>query len=143
MKLPYLLIGIGLSACLPQAGFGQASSVGDAYRPPVDNQSRDTTVDDIREAQRETASSKPSAKPKKSKGPAPASAADIVAGSQILDKKGVLVGTVDSVDADGVVVATASGRVKVPVEAFGKDSKGLVFGVTKAEFDQMVAGAGS
>jgi hypothetical protein len=39
-----------------------------------------------------------------------------------------------------VVVKTTGGRVKIPLDAFGKDEKGLVFAISKAEFDQMLAG---
>lgn len=70
-----------------------------------------------------------------------AAASDIVAGSEVRDKRGKVVGTVETVDADGAVVATAAGKVKVPLDAFGKNRKGLLIGITKAEFDAAVAEA--
>jgi hypothetical protein len=74
-------------------------------------------------------------------GTRPANAAEIAIGSQVRDKRGKPVGAVEGVEADGAVVVTAAGKVKVPLEAFGKDDKGLVIGITKAEFDKLVASA--
>jgi hypothetical protein len=70
-----------------------------------------------------------------------ATAADIVAGAEVRDSKGVPVGKVQSVDAEGVIVATSASPIRVPLEAFGKNSKGLLLGITKAEFDTLVANA--
>jgi hypothetical protein len=72
-----------------------------------------------------------------------AAAADITPGSEVRDSKGKVVGTVEAVETDGAVVATAAGRVKVPLDAFGKNRKGLMLGITKAEFDAAVANATS
>jgi hypothetical protein len=71
----------------------------------------------------------------------PAKPDDIVAGAAIRDSKGAALGTVESVTMSGAVVATANGKVMVPLDAFGKDGKGLVFGMTKADFDAQVAAA--
>jgi hypothetical protein len=40
-----------------------------------------------------------------------------------------------------VVLATPGGKVSVPADAFGKTSKGLLLGVTKAQFAAMAGGA--
>jgi hypothetical protein len=66
---------------------------------------------------------------------------DVAVGAGIRDSKGVELGTVESVSMASAVVATADGKVEVPLEAFGKDSKGLVFGMTKADFDAQVKAA--
>ncbi len=71
----------------------------------------------------------------------PALAADLTVGATIADIKGVEVGYIKSVDSAGVVVATAAGPVRVPAEAFGKNKKGLLIGLTKADFDKLVASA--
>ena len=71
----------------------------------------------------------------------PASAADLVVGSQVRDKSGAEIGMIEGVEADGVVVASAAGKVKVPTEAFGKDKKGLLLQISKAEFDAAVHSA--
>ena len=71
----------------------------------------------------------------------PAKAEDVAAGSKVHDKKGVVVGTIESLELDGAVVSTGAARVKVPIEAFGKSKRGLILGISKAEFDVLVAGA--
>lgn len=71
----------------------------------------------------------------------PAEAADVVAGRDVRDRKGQGIGLVESVEPDGAVVATELGRVKVPLEAFGKDGKGLMLDLIKADFDKLVAEA--
>jgi hypothetical protein len=88
---------------------------------------------------------KPGEQPKSGlKGKAvPAVAADIRAGSQLRDSKGVPIGMVQSVDADGVVVDTGQTKIKVPLVAFGKDDAGLLLGITAAKFSELVAGAKS
>jgi hypothetical protein len=70
-----------------------------------------------------------------------ATAADIVAGTKLNDSKGEPIGTVETVEADGAVVASGTTRIKVPLESFGKNKNGLLLGITKAEFDALVANA--
>ena len=70
-----------------------------------------------------------------------AKAEELAAGATIADNKGVEVGYIKSVEPDGVVVATTAGQVKVPAEALGKNSKGLLIGMSKADFDKLVAQA--
>src|SRR3954463_4815741 len=55
-----------------------------------------------------------------------ATAADIKAGSAVRDIKGVPIGTVSQVDADGVIVDTGTTKIKVPAMGFGKDDQGLL-----------------
>ncbi|WP_116092123.1 hypothetical protein [Sphingomonas crusticola] len=71
----------------------------------------------------------------------PAKLEEIVANATIFDNKGVEIGYVKAVDAEGVVVATANGQVRVPVNSFGVSSKGLVLDTTKANFDALMAKA--
>jgi hypothetical protein len=71
----------------------------------------------------------------------PANLADLTPGTQVRDKRGTVIGTVESVEADGAIVASAAGKVKVPVEGFGINKKGLLLSLTKAEFDAAVATA--
>jgi hypothetical protein len=71
----------------------------------------------------------------------PAKADEVVAGAQLLDKAGVAIGTIESVAADGAVVATLTGKVKIPLEAFGINKKGLLVDLSKKEFDTLVAQA--
>jgi hypothetical protein len=71
----------------------------------------------------------------------PATAADLTVGATISDSKGLEVGYIKSIDPTGVTVATIGGQVKVPADAFGKNSKGLLIGMSKADFDKLVAQA--
>jgi hypothetical protein len=48
---------------------------------------------------------------------------------------------IESVDAQGAVVVAATGRARIPLEAFGKNSHGLLLQTTKAQFDASVAQA--
>jgi hypothetical protein len=66
---------------------------------------------------------------------------DLTAGASVFDRRGKLLGTVQGSSGAGVVVAGQSGAVAVPVEAFGKNGKGLMLDLTKAQFDGLVAGA--
>jgi hypothetical protein len=70
-----------------------------------------------------------------------AKAEDLKAGSALRDKNGVPVGAVSSVDAQGVIVDTGATKIRVPTEAFGKDDVGLLLGISKAQFAELVAGA--
>ena len=65
----------------------------------------------------------------------PATSADVKAGASVLDQQGGSVGTVDSVDSEGVVISTGSVRAKVPLSSFAVGGKGLVIGATKAELE--------
>jgi hypothetical protein len=71
----------------------------------------------------------------------PAKASDVVAAAMVFDLSGQTVGTIESVDTEGAVVTTATGKVKVPLDAFGKNRKGLLLGMTKKDFEALVAKA--
>jgi hypothetical protein len=95
-------------------------------------------TDALRDAQDPTLERQKSAR----KGTAhPAKAEDLVVGAPIADKMGVEIGTIRGVEADGVVVATATGLIKIPADSLGKNSKGLLIGMSKADFDKLVAQA--
>lgn len=145
MRHVLLAGGLGLAASigLSTGASAQMAQPDDSFsRQQIEHAPRDVTNQDIVDkAELDAISQKRASKRAgKTKGPVPATQNDIVAGSQIRDNKGEPIGTVDRLDFDGVVVATSKGRYKVPLEAFGKDSKGLLFAISKAEFDQMVTG---
>ena len=71
----------------------------------------------------------------------PAKANELTVGAAISDSQGADVGYIKSIESDGVVVATAGGQVRIPAEAVGKNKKGLLIGMKKAEFEKLVAGA--
>lgn len=81
------------------------------------------------------------AKPVKGSRAVPASPEDVTVGSDIRDAKGVVLGKVDSVSMTAAVVAAEGGKVEVPLESFGKNNKGLLLSLTKAQFDAAVAAA--
>lgn len=67
-----------------------------------------------------------------------AKAEDLKTGSPLRDKDGVPIG---AVDAEGVVVDTGTTKIRVPAEAFGKDDAGLLLGISKAQFAELIDGA--
>lgn len=68
-----------------------------------------------------------------------ATPADIKAGAMVNDQTGGAVGTIESVDEKGAIVATGKSRVLLPVNSFGKNDKGLVISATKAQLDAQAA----
>jgi hypothetical protein len=53
----------------------------------------------------------------------------------VFDQKGGVVGKIESVSAKGAVVSTGKARAEIPVASFGKNDKGLVISMTKAEIE--------
>jgi hypothetical protein len=49
--------------------------------------------------------------------------------------------TIISVAADGVILATVTGKVKIPADAFGRNNAGLLLDMTKGDFDKIIAKA--
>ncbi len=66
-----------------------------------------------------------------------ATAADIKADASVYDQTGALVGKVDSIKADNAIVNTGKARAEIPLSSFGKNDKGLVVSVTKADLDAL------
>lgn len=64
-----------------------------------------------------------------------ATAADLQAGAQVHDATGGVVGTVESADADSAVVSTGTIRAEIPLRSFGKNNRGLVISVTRAQLE--------
>ena len=64
-----------------------------------------------------------------------AAAADIKTGATVYDLNGGTVGTVESSDAEGVVVSTGTVRAKLGLSGFGVGDKGLTIAMTRAELD--------
>jgi len=75
--------------------------------------------------------------------PAPrsATAADVVAGAALRDVDGQPVGKITGVYPDGATVDTGKTKVKLPLDAFGVDSSGLVIGITAQKLDEIIAQA--
>ena len=64
-----------------------------------------------------------------------ATAADLRTGVQVLDASGGVVGTVETADADSAVVSTGSVRAEIPLRSFGKNNRGLVISMTRAQLE--------
>ena len=62
-------------------------------------------------------------------------AAEVQVGAHVHDTDGGMVGTIESVDAEGAVIATGSVRAKLPFGSFGKNDRGLVISLTRAELE--------
>jgi hypothetical protein len=68
-----------------------------------------------------------------------ASAEDLSVGASLRDVSGAPIATIERLEADGVVVRSEDRLAKLPLEAFGKDSAGLMLGITAAEFRAAIA----
>ena len=65
----------------------------------------------------------------------PTTAADLAKGIGVNDPSGQLVGTIDSTTDTTVVLIVGERRIEVPRNTIGKNEKGLVIGVSKAELE--------
>jgi len=72
-------------------------------------------------------------------GPRPATAADLVAGSQIRDVNGQHIGIITAVSADGATVEVGKSTVQLPVESFGVDNSGLLLPITVQKLNEIIA----
>lgn len=66
---------------------------------------------------------------------AKATKADIKVGVAVSDADGNAVGKIESVDSEGAVVSTGSAQAKIPLSSFGRNDKGLVIAMTKAQLE--------
>jgi len=64
-----------------------------------------------------------------------ATAADVKAGVSVYDQTGALVGKIDSKKGDSAIVNTGKARAEIALSSFGKNDKGLVISVTKADIE--------
>lgn len=93
--------------------------------------------DIVAKAHAQAAASAPPAKPE----PRPATAADISAGAQLRDVNGQAIGKITAVTADGATLDTGQTKIKLPLDAFGVDSSGLVLGITAQKLNEIIAQA--
>ena len=71
---------------------------------------------------------------------AAATQADLKAGTPVFDQTGGSVGTIESANAQGGVVATGKARARIPIASFGKNDRGLVIAMTKVQLEAAAAG---
>ncbi|HEV7661527.1 MAG TPA: hypothetical protein VGO55_16940 [Allosphingosinicella sp.] len=72
---------------------------------------------------------------------AQATPADLRAGVQVHDESGGLVGTVETADAGGAVINTGVARARIVLSSFGRNNRGLVISMTKAQFEAAASAA--
>ena len=94
-------------------------------------------ADLVSKAHAQALASAPPAKPQ----PRPATAADISAGEQLRDVDGQPVGKITTVASDGATLDTGKTKVKLPLDAFGIDSSGLMIGITAQKLNEIIAQA--
>lgn len=70
-----------------------------------------------------------------------ATADDLKKDVEVYDQSGGLVGKIDSVKGDAAIVNTGKARAEIPVASFGKNEKGLVVAITKADLDAQAKSA--
>lgn len=132
-----LVLGIGTAqAQQASGGPGNPVLVGAVDAPEL--KGPDDSASRIDKAVRESRLEAEKGKPTRA---VPAKPADVTTGSEVRDSKGVVLGKIESASMSAAVVATEAGKVEVPLEAFGKNNKGLLLALTKKDFDAMVAGA--
>ena len=140
-------ISVGLALTLAAAGAAEAQSMPAGPLPGTGDSTKISSANrDSNAAYNQLVGAADTTQPKKesrsTKGAAvAATAADLTIGAALRDVQGVHIGTVSQVDADGVIVDTGTTKIKVPASAFGKDSQGLLLGVTAAKFNELVAKA--
>lgn len=149
LKLFLVTAALGLAGGAAQAQQAPANPAPAASEASADNSiirhggdtierdvavARDAAIAKQREASRPGAGAKPTRS-------VPAKPEEVTIGSEVRDTKGVLIGTVESVSMAAAVLKYDTGKVEVPLEAFGKNNKGLMIGMTKADFMKAVADA--
>jgi hypothetical protein len=149
MRKSLLLLGIG-AALFPAAGLAQMS--GNAPSGPApdirnsDLGAHDTfSTPDLHDqvmAERQRELSEKLQAMAGTPGPSrPAKSSELSVGAAVNDKTGLAMAKIDEVDPDGVVVSMGTRKVKIPVDAFGHNKRGLLLDMTKAQFEQVVAKA--
>ncbi|MGQ0558567.1 MAG: hypothetical protein ACT4OE_03125 [Sphingosinicella sp.] len=94
----------------------------------------------VREARTEVAAEAAGLAPAADPGPTiVAVSADIVAGAQVFDPQGGLVGAIESVETGRAVLAVGMIRARLPFASFAKNNRGLVISMTRAQIEAAVA----
>lgn len=78
--------------------------------------------------------------PTKSKTPVPVSPEDVVAGAEVRDSKGIVIGSIEKVGMGYAVITSPGGRIEIEFASLAKNNKGLMINMPKAKFDAIVAG---
>ena len=65
----------------------------------------------------------------------PATDADLAKGNAVKDPSGQPVGTIDSLNDEGVVLVVGERKIQVPRKVIGKNERGLVIALTRTELE--------
>ena len=108
--------------------------------PPADAQAEQAADQAVAEARAEVAAeagvpADAGAQSDAADAASPVTISDVAEGSTVRDTAGGLVGTVESVDETGAVVSTGRLRAKLPFSSFGRNSRGLVISLTRAQLE--------
>lgn len=124
MKLIKTGLFVGASAMIPAMALAQAAPAG---TPP---------------AATEPAATAPAAAATPAAGAATAApSGTLAAGAKVLDTSGGTVGSIDSIDGDYAVLATAKSKVRLPKTSFAMGPNGPVIAMTAAQIDAAAAQA--
>lgn len=135
-----IAMSAGVAHAQTSTGSGSASAGGFSQSPEVRN-GGDTIDRDAQRARDEAVANGRAGKSSGNTRNVAATPDDVQAGAEVRDPRGVLVGRIESVSMSAAVVVTETGKVEVPLEAFGKNKKGLLISMSKADFDKAVAEA--
>jgi preprotein translocase subunit YajC len=122
MKVIKTGLFVGASAMIPAMALAQATP---AAAPPAGPASSAT----------------PAAGPASAATPAATPSGSLAAGAKVLDTSGGTVGTIDSIDGDYAVLATAKSKVRLPKTSFAMSPSGPVIAMTAAQIDAAAAQA--
>lgn len=138
MSLSVRVLSAAALAFLPAAAGAQVtgSRVNPGVNPAAErDRAADTGESADAEAERDPAAAEDSDRGAEAGATVLADPSDIRVGAEVRDPEGGLVGTIESVDSDGAVVTTGQARAKLPLGSFGKNDRGLVISLTRAELE--------
>jgi len=127
------------AACAQSAPPPPSNPVPSTPVPTIEFKGPDERLADLNRLRDDVARNR--AGPTRSVHPVPVSPEDVVAGSEVRDSKGVVIGTVDRVGKGFAVIVSPGGKIEVEFESLAKNNKGLLINMRKAKFDAIVAGA--
>jgi hypothetical protein len=72
--------------------------------------------------------------------PVPVHPDDVVAGVDVRDSRGKILGRIEKVAPGVATIASDNGRIEIEFASLAKNNKGLLINMTKAKFDAILAG---
>ena len=134
-------LGMGAGAAAAQTGAGPAPGTVNSGNVAIESKRQLDARDELIERSERNKKDAVTAKRRKANVIVGATAGDLAVGKRVADLKGGVIGTIEAVEADGVVVFSGTERAKVPLDAFGISKGALVMPITRAEFDAAAAAA--